>query len=110
MAFTPYHNITGSTGVDVQLIAPGDNNLGISSIYITNKNQAGTPATVSLFIQDQPAAGTATSKFTLLHEIQMVGGTSLLLDDKSLLSYDGIRYGLYTTVATDANVDIFINR
>ena len=40
----------------------------------------------------------------------MVGGTSLLLDDKSLLSYDGIKYGLYTTVATDANVDIFINR
>ena len=47
MAFTKYHNITGSTGVDVELLATGDNGDGIKSIWITN-TRASNAATVSL--------------------------------------------------------------
>ena len=55
MAFTPYHNITGSTGVDVELLKPGDGASNIKSILITNIH-ATADATVSLFIQDNPTA------------------------------------------------------
>ena len=47
MAFTPYHNITGSTGVTVELIKPGDNTKDIRSIMLTNIH-ATADATVSL--------------------------------------------------------------
>ena len=51
MAFTAYHNITGSTGVNVELLAPGDGAGDIKSILIANTH-ATADATVTLFIQD----------------------------------------------------------
>ena len=49
MAFVPYHNITGSTGVTTELIKPGSNASGIQSILITNTH-ATNSATVTLFL------------------------------------------------------------
>ena len=46
MAFTPYHKITGSTGVHVELLAAGDNASNIKSITLTNIH-ATADATVS---------------------------------------------------------------
>ena len=88
MAFTAYHNITVSTGVTVELIKPGDNTQGIRSIMLTNIH-ATADATVSLFIQNDPPAGVATSTFKILSTVAIPSDTALLLDDNPLLSFNG---------------------
>ena len=108
MAFTPYHNITGSTGINVELIAPGENVGTIRSIMVTNTH-ATADATVSLFIQDDPASGTATSTFKIINIVSIPAGVSLLIDDKPLVSFNGVKYGLYVTVGSSDTVDVLIN-
>ena len=109
MAFTAYHNITGSTGVTVELVKPGDNNQGIKSIMLTNIH-ATADATVSLFIQDDPASVIATSTFKILNTVAIPSDTALLLDDAPLLSFNGNVYGLYITVGGSDTVDVLISR
>ena len=110
MAFTPYHNITGSTGVDVELIAPGENVGTIKSIMITNTH-ATADATVTLFIEDDPTAA-AASIFKILSTVAIPSDTSLLLDNRSVLSFDNSSdgYGLYLTVGSSDTLDVMINR
>ena len=110
MAFTPYHNITGSTGVDVELIAPGENVRVIKSIMITNTH-ATADATVTLFIESDPTAA-AASIFKILSTVAIPSDTSLLLDNSSVLSFDNSSdgYGLYLTVGSSDTLDIMINR
>ena len=84
MAFTAYHNITGSSGVNIELIAPGENSGEINSIVIANTHIT-ADATVSLFIQNDPI-GAATSTFYMLSTVAIPSDTSLLLDNKSMLS------------------------
>tara|TARA_R110000787_G_scaffold23975_1_gene68373 strand:- start:194 stop:526 length:333 start_codon:yes stop_codon:yes gene_type:complete len=109
MAFTPYHNITGSTGIDVELIAPGENVGAIKSIVIANTH-ATADATVTLFIEDNPTAA-AASIFKILSTVAVPSDTSLLLDDSSVLSFDNSSngYGLYVTVGSSDTLDIMIN-
>ena len=109
MAFTAYHNITGSTGVNIELLAPGDNVNSIKSITITNTH-ATADATVSLFIQDDPSTGT-TSTYKILSTIAIPSDTTFLVDESSMLSFnngtDG--YGLYLTVGSSDTLDVLIN-
>ena len=109
MAFTPYHNITGSTGVDVELIAPNEGVGSISSILITNTH-ATNDATVTLFIEDDPTAA-AASIFKILSTVAIPSDTSLLLDNSSVLSFDNSSngFGLYVTVGSSDTLDIMIN-
>ena len=67
MAFTAYHNITGSTGVNIELIAPGENSGEINTITIANTHIT-ADATVSLFIQNDPIEA-ATSTFYMLSTV-----------------------------------------
>jgi len=110
MAFTAYHNITGSTGVDVELIAPGENVGLIKSIILTNTH-ATVDATVSLFIQDNPTAA-AASTFKIISTVAIPSDTSLLLDNSSVLSFNNSSsgYGLYLTVGSSDTLDVMINR
>jgi len=109
MAFTPYHNVTGSTGVDVELIAPGENVGTIKSIMVTNTH-ATAEATVTLFIEDNPTAA-AASIFKILSTVAIPSDTSLLLDNSSVLSFDNSSngFGLYVTVGSSDTLDIMIN-
>jgi len=109
MAFTPYHNITGSTGVDIELIAPGEIVGAIRSIMITNTHVT-VDATVSLFIQNDPTAATA-STFHIISTIAIPSDTSLLLDNSSVLSFDNSSngYGLYLKVGSSDTLDVLIN-
>jgi len=110
MAFVPYHNIDGSNGVDVELIAPGLRAGSISSIVIANTH-ATADATVSLFIQDDPVSG-ITNTFYILSTVAIPSDTSLLLDNKSMLSFDNSSasaYGLYVTVGSSDTLDVMIN-
>ena len=110
MAFSAYHNITGSTGVNVELLAPGDNAGDIKSILIANTH-ATADATITLFIQDDPESGT-TSTFKLLSTVAIPSDTSLLLDEPSMLSFDNTSngFGLYMTVGSSDTLDVMINR
>ena len=110
MAFTPYHNINGSNGVDVELLRPGDNASNIKSILITNIHDT-ADATVSLFIQNSPTAA-AASTFYMLHTVAIPSDTSLLLDNSSMLSFNNSSngYGLYVTVGSSDTINIMITR
>ncbi len=110
MAFTPYHNITGSTGVDVELLKPGDGASNIKSILITNIH-ATADATVSLFIQDNPTAA-AASTFYMLSTVAIPSDTSLLLDNNSMLSFNNNTngYGLYMTVGSSDTLNVLIKQ
>ena len=122
MAFTAYHSITYdsgvkhngvSSGVDMELLAPGDGANDIKSILITNTH-ATADATVSLFIQDDPT-GATTSTFYMLSTVAIPSDTSLLLDNNNMLSFDNgaCGYGLYLTIgSTDGTniLDILIKR
>jgi hypothetical protein len=106
MAFTRYHNVTGSTGVDVELLAPGSGANDIKSIMITNVH-ASADATVTLFLYQASSAST----YNIIHTVAIPADTSLLLDDSALLSFTNSAsgYGLYTTVGSSDTVDILIN-
>ena len=107
MAFTAYHNISGSTSEYQELIKPGDNTKGIKSILLTNTDTE--DIVVDLYIQDQPASGTATSTFYILKGVAIPQTVSLLIDDAALLSFDGNEYGLYITTGSSETLDILIN-
>ena len=103
---TRFHNITGSTGVNVELIKPTEDNNNIKSILLTNVH-ATADATVTLFIQDDPASGT-TSTYNIISTIAIPSDTALLLDNPSMFSFDDF-YGLYITVGSSDTVDVMIN-
>ena len=105
MAFTKYHNITGSTGVDVELLATGDNGDGIKSIWITN-TRASNAATVSLYINNN----TTNVKYYLLSTVVIPSNGSLVLDDASTLNFDNANYGLYITVGSSDTLDVTISK
>ena len=108
MAFS-YHNITGSTGLSQELIAPGSDAEQLNSIVITNT--AGTTADFSLFLQSNPESGdgVATETYYILRKVQIPIYASILIDDKALLKFDNNKYGLYISVASGDTVDILIN-
>ena len=101
-----FYNITGSTGVTVELIAPGANRANIKSILLTNVH-ATADATVTLFIEDDPASG-ATKKYNLIHTIAIPADSSLILDSSSMFKF-GETFGLYITVGSSDTVDVIIS-
>ena len=107
MAVNRFYNITGSTGVTVELLEPLANNPNVKSILLTNVH-ATADATVTLFIQDDPASGT-TSTYNLIHTIAIPADSSLLLDNPTMFRFPGL-YGLYITVGSSDTVDVFINQ
>ena len=103
MAFTKYHNITGSSGVDVELLAAGDKSSNVKSIWITN-TRASNAATVSLYINNN----TTNKKYYFLSTLVIPANGSLLLDDSNSLSFDNSNYGLYMTVGSSDTLDVII--
>ena len=106
MAITRFYNITGSSGVTVELLAPGANNPSIKSVLFTNTH-ASNNATITLFIQDDPASGT-TSTFNILHTVSIPASTSLSFDTPTLAKYP-YGYGLYITVGSSDTLDVLLN-
>ena len=101
-----FYNITGSTGVTVELISPTEDNGNIKSILLTNVH-ATADATVTLFIQDDPVSGT-TNTYNIISTIAIPSDTALLLDSPSIFRFDDF-YGLYITVGASDTVDIIIS-
>ena len=105
-AITRFYNITGSSGVTVELLAPFVGDTNIKSILLTNVHAA-ADATITLFIQDDPASGT-TSTYNIIHTIAVPADSSLLLDNSSMFNFED-KYGLYITVGSSDTVDVMIN-
>tara|TARA_R110002020_G_scaffold386128_3_gene596948 strand:+ start:1964 stop:2314 length:351 start_codon:yes stop_codon:yes gene_type:complete len=112
MAFTPYHNITGSNGIHVELLAPGDNASSIKSITIANTH-ASNDATVSLSIAklSDSSALNASETYYLFKTVAIPSDTSLLLDNSDMLSFNNSISGFYLfiTVGSSDTVDVSIN-
>ena len=119
MAFTPYHSITYNSGlyhngvasgVNIELIVPGDNVRDIKSILITNTH-ATADATVSLYIQNDPTGGT-TSTFYMLSTVAIPSDTSLLLEGGNVIKFNNSSsgFGLYVTVGSTDTIDLIINK
>jgi len=100
-----YYNVTGSTGVTVELVAPGAD-ASITSVLITNVH-ATADATVTLFIQDDPESG-ATSTYNFLSTVAIPSDTALFLDNPSMFRFKSV-YGLYITVGSSDTVDVTVN-
>ena len=105
-AVTRFYNITGSTGVTVELLKPFANKPTIKSVLLTNVH-ATADATVTLFIQDDPISG-ATSTYNILSTVAIPSDTALLLDNSSMFRFDDF-YGLYITVGSSDTVDVIIS-
>tara|TARA_R100001163_G_scaffold46553_1_gene34976 strand:- start:2094 stop:2414 length:321 start_codon:yes stop_codon:yes gene_type:complete len=105
MAITRYHNVAGATAVTNALLSAGQIPFKISSILITNTHSSNA-ATITLFIQRSTSTGTETFKITSL--LDLPAKTSLLLDDKSLLTIPS-DFGLFITVGSSDTVDVLIN-
>ena len=99
-----FYNITGSTGITVELISPIEDNNTIKSILLTNIH-ATADATVTLFIQDDPVSG-STNTYKIISTVAIPAHTALLLDD--VPTFDDF-YGLYLTVGSSDTVDVIVN-
>ena len=108
MAFTPYHNITGSTGVTTELIKPGSNSGALNSITISN-TRASNDATVTLFLQSNPA-NAAPKTFNILSTVLIPENSSLLLDNEYMISFDNSIFGMYITVGSSDTLDVLISK
>jgi len=107
MAFTAYHNInTATDGVNVELIANGENISNLKSILLTNIDSAAI--TASLYIQDS-STGT---KYYFLYSTSLPVGASLLLDNDMLKfdnSFSG--YSLNLTMGSTSDlINVLIKR
>ena len=100
-----YHNIDGSTATQVELIAVEQGVEQVNSIMITNK--ASATATISLFLQDDPASG-STSTYRFFVNFSLPIATTLILDDKNILSFDNGVYGLYIRCGSSDELDVII--
>ena len=101
-----FYNVTGSTGVTVELVAPNAAN-NIQSVLLTNVH-ATADATVTLFIQDDPTSGT-TRTYNIIHTIAIPADSSLFLDNPSMFIF-GEEFGLYITVGSSDTVDVIVNQ
>ena len=109
MAVTKYHNITGSTGVNVELLAPGAGVNNISSIVIANTH-ASNDATISVYIQDNPSGG-SSSTFYLAKTVAVPSDTSIVFEEDNIPFFSNSisGHGLYITVGSSDTVDVLLN-
>ena len=106
MAINRFFNITGSTGVTVELFAPFAQVNNTKSMLITNVH-ASNDATVTVFIEDQPVSG-APNKFNIMHTVAVPAHSSLVLDGADIPIIPS-SFGTYVTVGASDTVDILIN-
>lgn len=100
-----FYNVTGSTGVTVELLAPNTGDT-IKTILLTNVH-ATAVATVTLFIEHVPTSGTTTTH-NLIHTIAIPADVSLLLNEPSMFKF-GDEFGLYITVGSSDTVDVMVS-
>ena len=106
MALRLYHNLDGSTGVDVELVAPGSGVRNIGSIVISNTSTSAI-ASISLKLYND----TTKETFQLQAKASIPVGVTMIIDDESLLGFDNSRrgFGLYAFIGASTECDVLIN-
>ena len=97
-----FYNITGSTGVTVELIAPNVNRKKINSILLTNVH-ASNDATVTLFLQDDPLTGT-TSTYNIVNDARILTTSSLVFEKEELSIFDPKVFSLFVQASHVSDV------
>ena len=108
MAFVPYHNIVGSTGVTNTLVEPGSKSGALKTILITNIH-ATNSATVTLFLQSNPTSGSPET-FNILFTTPIPVNMSLLLEERDGIAFNNSVFGLYVTVGGADTVDVLMTK
>tara|TARA_B110000211_G_scaffold179938_1_gene203612 strand:- start:1594 stop:1917 length:324 start_codon:yes stop_codon:yes gene_type:complete len=106
MAINRFFNITGSTGVTVELFAPFAQVNNAKSMLITNVH-ASNDATVTVFIEDQPASGTSNT-FNIIYALAIPASSSLVLDSTDIPTIPS-SFGTYITVGSSDTIDVLMN-
>lgn len=106
MPLTKFHNVTGSTGVNVELVEPGVRVGKIESIVLCNV-RASNDATISLYIQSQALSKT----FHILKTVNLPFNSSIVLESSDIPTFNNSEnnFGLYITVGSSDEVDVLIN-
>jgi len=105
MAINRFFNITGSTGVTTELMAPFSG-ADLNSMLITNVH-ASSDATLTVFIEDQPASG-VSNNFNIIHTLAIPADSSLVLEQVDIPNIPD-KFGLYVTVGSSDTIDVIIN-
>lgn len=109
MALNKFHNITGSTGTQVELLSPGDSVVSIKSLTAVNKSTT-TDATVSFYIQDNPSSG-SSSVFYITSNLVIPPNATLVLEEGDVANFNNSAggFGLYIGVGASDTVDVLLN-
>ena len=101
-----YHNLTASTGREVELLPAGSIVWRIGSISITNTSDS-VVSTIGLRLYKDATGET----FQIQAKSTIPIGVTLIVDDQALLSFDNSSsgYSLNITVGSSDTVDVFIN-
>ena len=109
MAFTPYHNITGATSQNNELIAINDITKDrISSIQITNTDDS--EVTVDLYVFKESTDTAVSETYYFLKNTKIPIGVSLILDNSNLLAFDSTTFSLYVNVGASDTIDVMIKK
>lgn len=98
-----YKNLRGSTAVTTELVAPGAS-FSPLKIQVTNVHSSAT-ATFSLFLQNAPISS-AASTFVCVNKKVIANADYLTLTDE--LPGINAGFGLYATIGSSDEVDIFL--
>jgi hypothetical protein len=101
-----YYNVTGSTGVDVELLPAGSNVGRVGSICVTNTSSS-VISTVGLRLYND----TTQETYQIQAKVTIPVGVTMIIDDQALLNFDNSRkgFGLFAFVGSDTECDILIN-
>jgi len=113
MAFTAYQNIRGSDGIHVALLSPGDKASSLKSLTLCNVHVS-ADATVSLSIVklSDSSSRNASETYYLIKNVSIRFGTTLHLDDPTLLAFNNLStgYSLFITVGSGDQIDVVMTR
>ena len=110
---TIYRNTLGAGvfGSTTQIVAPGDIRGGaIRSIMLSNaRDAADADASIDLFIQNVNETGKSAETYYLLRNTVIPPGTTLVLDEPAMLSFDLSRFALFIELAGSSDaIDVII--
>jgi len=109
VAFTQYHNIVGSTEIEVELIGINDlSNKKIKSIHLNNIH-ASSAATISLYLYKPSTDSSAEETYYILYSYSLAAKTYLTLDNEfGLLNFNNNTYALFIEVGSSDTVEVLM--
>ena len=111
MAFTPYHNIVGSTAQTKKLLDVGDvSRQKITTLNVSNINDM-LPAVIDLYIFKSATSTTSSETYYIIKNHAIRGGDRLELSG-DVLNFDNSAngYSLHIKVGSADKVDVMIKK